>query len=78
MGRPVRLFLKVCSKARNFSTLSVTDGWKRMPPLYGPIELLFCTRQPRCTRILPLSSSQQTRNEITRSGSAMRRRIWYS
>ena len=26
MGRPVSAFLKVCSKARNLSTLSVTDG----------------------------------------------------
>ena len=33
IGRPVSAFLKVCSKARNLSTLSVTEGWKRMPPL---------------------------------------------
>jgi len=33
MGRPVRLFLNVCSKPKNFSTLKVTLGWKRMPPL---------------------------------------------
>ena len=26
IGNPVRLFLKVCSKARNLSTLSVTLG----------------------------------------------------
>ena len=33
IGRPVRLFLKICSKPRNFSTLWVTVGWKRRPPL---------------------------------------------
>ena len=33
MGRPVRLFLKVCSKARNLRMLSLTLGWKRSPPL---------------------------------------------
>ena len=52
IGKPVSAFLKVCSKARNLRTLSLTLGWKRMPPLYGPIALLFCTRQPRWTRIL--------------------------
>ena len=33
MGRPVRLFLKVCSKARNLSTLGVTLCENRRPPL---------------------------------------------
>ena len=33
IGNPVSEFLNVCSNARNFSTLSVTLGWKRMPPL---------------------------------------------
>ena len=33
MGRPVRLFLKICSKPRNFRVSRVTLGWKRMPPL---------------------------------------------
>ena len=44
MGRLVRLFLNVCSKPRNFMTDRFTDGWKRRPPLYGPIALLNCTR----------------------------------
>jgi hypothetical protein len=44
IGSPVSAFLKVCSNARNLSTLSLTDGWKRMPPLYGPMALLFWTR----------------------------------
>jgi hypothetical protein len=39
-GSPVRLFSNVCSKARNFSTLSVTLGWKRIPPLYRPMAFL--------------------------------------
>ena len=33
MGRPVRLFLKVCSKPRNLITLRFTEGWNRRPPL---------------------------------------------
>jgi len=33
MGNEVRLFLKTCSKARNFRMPSVTDGWNRSPPL---------------------------------------------
>ena len=33
MGRVVRLFLRVCSKPRNFMTEAVTEGWKRRPPL---------------------------------------------
>ena len=33
IGRVVRLFLKVCSKARNFRIERFTEGWKRMPPL---------------------------------------------
>ena len=33
MGRPVRLFLRICSKARNFKTLRVTLLSKRIPPL---------------------------------------------
>jgi hypothetical protein len=44
MGRVVRAFLKVCSKARNFSTERSTEGWKRMPPLKGPMAELCCTR----------------------------------
>ncbi len=53
-----------------------TDGWKRSPPLYGPIELLNCTRQARLTRTLPSSSSHETRKIMMRSGSVMRSRIW--
>jgi hypothetical protein len=33
MGSVVRLFLKVCSKPRNFRMLRFTLGWKRSPPL---------------------------------------------
>ena len=33
IGRVVREFLKVCSKARNFIMLRFTLAWKRMPPL---------------------------------------------
>jgi len=44
IGRVVRAFLKVCSKARNFSTERFTVGWKRMPPLYGPIAELCWIR----------------------------------
>src|SRR5690606_19015792 len=43
-GSPVRLFLKVCSNARNFNTLRLTVGENRNPPLYGPKALFICTR----------------------------------
>ncbi len=33
MGSVVRLFLKTCSKARNFRMPRLTEGWKRRPPL---------------------------------------------
>ena len=36
IGKPVKLFLKICSKAKNFKILKFTLGWKRKPPLYGP------------------------------------------
>ena len=44
MGSVVRLFLKVCSKARNFRIERFTDGWKRIPPLYGPMALFIWMR----------------------------------
>ena len=46
-----------------------------MPPLYGPIAPLNCTRHARFIWISPLSFSQTTRNETTRSGSDMRSRM---
>lgn len=33
MGMPVRAFLKICSKPRNFTMPRLTEGWKRSPPL---------------------------------------------
>jgi len=33
MGTPVREFLKIYSKAKNFRMLRLTEGWKRQPPL---------------------------------------------
>ncbi len=72
MGSPVSAFLKVCSKPRNLSTPMSTDEPKRRPPLYGPMELLNCTRQARSARTLPASSSHATRKMTTRSGSVMR------
>ena len=33
IGRPVRLFLKSCSKARNFRMDWLTLGWNLRPPL---------------------------------------------
>ena len=41
-------------------------------PLYGPMALLNCTRNPRLTCCCPLSSVQHTRNCSTRSGSTKR------
>ena len=38
---PVRLFLNTCSKARNLRIDWLTEGWKRRPPLYGPIALFI-------------------------------------
>ena len=72
MGSVVRAFLKTCSKARNFKIPRFTDGWKRKPPLYGPIALFIWIRKPRLTWITPWSSTHGTRNRITRSGSTIR------
>ena len=33
IGSVVRLFLKICSKPRNFRMPRLTVGWKRRPPL---------------------------------------------
>ncbi len=33
IGSPVRAFLKVCSKPRNLMMPTLTEGWKRRPPL---------------------------------------------
>ena len=54
MGRVVSEFLNTCSKARNFRTPRVTEGWKRSPPLYGPIALFIWIRKPRLIWTSPL------------------------
>ena len=69
IGSPVREFLKICSKPRNLIIPRFTDGWRRRPPLYGPIALLNCTRYPVLTCTWPLSSTHGTRNLICLSGS---------
>ena len=71
IGSPVSEFLKVCSKPRNLIIPRFTDGWRRSPPLYGPIALLNCTRKPLFTWACPLSSTHGTRNVIIRSGSVI-------
>ena len=74
-GRPVREYLSVCSKPRNLRMLWFTDGWKRKPPLYGPMALLNCTLYPLFTWTAPLSSIHGTLKETTLSGSVKRSRI---
>ena len=49
IGSVVKLFLNVCSNPKNFIIDKFTDGWKRNPPLYGPIAPLNCTRYPLFT-----------------------------
>ena len=44
IGSVVRAFFRTCSKARNLSMPRYTVGWKRRPPLYGPIALFISTR----------------------------------
>nr|CRL69072.1 hypothetical protein CPGR_00202 [Mycolicibacter nonchromogenicus] len=73
MGRPVREFLKICSKPRNLTMPRYTEGWKRRPPLNGPRAELNSTRKPRLICAPPLSSSHGTRKMICRSGSHIRR-----
>ena len=75
IGNVVKAFLKVCSNPKNFRMDRLTEGWKRMPPLYGPIALLNCTRYPKLTCISPLSSTQGTRKVKIRSGSTNRSMI---
>src|SRR3546814_3782394 len=55
IGSPVRAFLKVCSKPRNLMIPTLTDGWKRKPPLYGPTAELNWPRNPRLMRRRPRS-----------------------
>ena len=43
IGNHVKLFLKICSKPRNFKIDRFTLGWNLSPPLYGPIALLNWT-----------------------------------
>ena len=75
IGNEVKEFLKICSKPKNFKMLRFTLGWKRRPPLYGPIAELNCTRKPRFTCTWPLSSTHGTRKIMVRSGSTMRSKI---
>ncbi len=49
IGNVVNAFLKVCSKPRNLRIERFTEGWKRIPPLNGPIAELYCTRNARLT-----------------------------
>lgn len=42
--RPVRAFLKICSKPKNLRMERLTVGWNLSPPLYGPKAELNCTR----------------------------------
>ena len=72
IGRPVNAFLKICSKPRNFKIPSLTVGWKRSPPLYGPSVLLNCTRYPVLTWICWLSSIHSTLNLMILSGTTRR------
>ena len=44
-------------------------GENDVPPVYGPSALLYCTRNPRLTRLIPASSIQATRKVIVLSGS---------
>ena len=44
IGSVVSEFLRICSKARNFRMPRFTVGWKRRPPLYGPMALLNSMR----------------------------------
>ena len=71
IGKPVKEFLNICSNPRNFIMLKLTDGWNLSPPLYGPIALLNCTRNPLLTWTFPLSSTQGTLNIICLSGSTI-------
>src|SRR5690625_1441590 len=73
MGSPVREFLKICSKPRNFTMPRYTLGWNRSPPLYGPSAELNSTRKPRFTWTLRSTYIQGTRKMIWRSGSQSRR-----
>ncbi len=54
MGRPVREFLKICSKPRNLMMPRLTLGCRRRPPLYGPMALENCTRKRVVDLHLPL------------------------
>lgn len=46
MGNVVNAFLNIYSNPRNFNIDKFTEGWKRKPPLYGPIAELNYTLKP--------------------------------
>ena len=49
IGSVVKAFLNICSNPKNFKILKFTLGCKRIPPLYGPNALLYCTLCPKFT-----------------------------
>ncbi len=75
IGKPVKAFLKICSKPKNLMILRSTEGCNRKPPLYGPIALLNWTRYALLTCVWAASSTQATRKSICRSGVVKRSKI---
>ncbi|KAH3681002.1 hypothetical protein WICPIJ_008010 [Wickerhamomyces pijperi] len=68
MFKPVKAFLKICSKPKNFKMDKLTDGCNLKPPLYGPKAELNWTLKPLLISCSPLSFSQETLNWMILSG----------
>jgi hypothetical protein len=64
IARVVSEFLRICSKPRNLMMLSVTLGWKRRPPLYGP---RACSGQPGLRSSRRRGARQKARGNQTAS-----------
>jgi len=76
MGRVVSAFFNTCSKARNFSVPSRTEGWKRSPPLLRPNRAVHLDPVSAIgPATSPWRSIQVTRNMMVRSGSVSRSRM---
>jgi hypothetical protein len=56
-------------KINNINKIKSYRGLKSVPPVYGPNALLYCTRNPRLTRDIPMSSIHAALKVSVRSGS---------
>ncbi len=77
-GMSTTAHFQVIHVARARTVSSVSCGWKRMPPLFGPRASLCCTRNPRNTLTFPSSMRTGMANWNSRIGHRSRSRVPWS